>query len=217
LNPFTSRIEGDRRVGKVQVLFFIAVTLLPLWGSMVLVYLGGLDRATGDGYWAAAPWLVILSAPFCVLTLLLASATLIVYQRASGGLARRMMVAAFTFVIGCGVVLAVAKATTGRRDTDRAAVAAAERQALALVREDASLRDALGGVPQAQISGPYQDFVKEKARRFEVRATGPKATLYVHVRVQDGPPRAGSARVECIARKRSAELPAFPDVCSQKH
>jgi hypothetical protein len=50
-------------------------------------------------YWATAPWLVIVAAPFCLLSLVVVAITTAVHARTQGSKGRRFRVAALCFVV----------------------------------------------------------------------------------------------------------------------
>ena len=76
------------------IAWFLIVGLLPFWASIVIVILGNNGRSD---YWAAAPWLVLLSIPFCAITLIVAGVTYAVYVATDGGWSRKIKSAAGCF------------------------------------------------------------------------------------------------------------------------
>jgi hypothetical protein len=67
-----------------KVGFLLGFGLLPVWVATIAMFLGSLQSSRSSDYWAAAPWLVIFSIPFCGATLLIAAATLVRQASASG-------------------------------------------------------------------------------------------------------------------------------------
>jgi hypothetical protein len=66
-----------------KLAFFAGYGLLPLWGAIVVVFIGSLSSGSRD-YWNVAPWLIIFSIPICVATLLAATMILAVHAYAIG-------------------------------------------------------------------------------------------------------------------------------------
>jgi hypothetical protein len=81
------------------VLWFAGIGLLPLWVSMGVVIAGSYKPSAGSEYWAVAPWLVILGAMYCWISLIVAAVTYIVYTRTAGSTSRRYTMATAVFVL----------------------------------------------------------------------------------------------------------------------
>ena len=79
------------------VLWFGFVGLLPFWVSLVYVIVV-MTTSTSDGR-ADAPWLVILSVPFCVVSLAIAAVAYTIYQATNGNSFRKLIYAASCFVL----------------------------------------------------------------------------------------------------------------------
>jgi hypothetical protein len=79
-----------------KLALFLGYGLLPLWGAVVIVFVGGL-RSRSSEYWAAAPWLIVVSVPMCVATLSVCAITVAVRAGASGDEGRKFRIAARAF------------------------------------------------------------------------------------------------------------------------
>ncbi len=86
-----------------RVAFFVGYGLLPFWGAVLVVLIGSLFSRS-YGYWAVAPWLIIVSIPVCGATLLVAVSTVVIHARADGDKARKLKVAT-TFFWGLNLVI----------------------------------------------------------------------------------------------------------------
>ena len=88
-------------------LWFLVFGLLPFWVSIVNLILG--SKGSTSNYWAVAPWLVILSIPYCFITLGIAGATYKVYDSTSGCHSRKLKYAGRFFVVLSIVAIVVVK------------------------------------------------------------------------------------------------------------
>src|SRR4051812_19059297 len=75
----------------IRVLFFIGFGLLPLWIAIIAVAKGAAGR--GAEYASAAPWLIVIAIFICGITWSMARATLYVFDRSEGTLARKLGIA----------------------------------------------------------------------------------------------------------------------------
>jgi hypothetical protein len=80
-------------------LWYVGVGFAPLWVAIAVVYYGSLSASASSEYWASAPWLIIIAAPFCVLSLVVVALTTAVHARTQGSKGRRFRVAALCFVV----------------------------------------------------------------------------------------------------------------------
>lgn len=85
------------------IAWFLIFGLLPFWASLVIVILGSNGRAE---YWAAAPWLVVIAIPFCVITLITAGVTYAVYVATDGSSWRKLKYAGGCWILLSALVLA---------------------------------------------------------------------------------------------------------------
>lgn len=98
------RTSSDRK----KLAFLGGFGFLPLWGSVVAVYLGSIQAHTSPDYWAVAPWLVIAAVPFCGITFGIATVTLFVHKRTVGDESRKFKFSVLTFLSLCAVVIIAA-------------------------------------------------------------------------------------------------------------
>lgn len=93
-----------------KVIFFAGFGFLPLWVAIAVVCLGSLRASAPFEYWAVAPWLIIFSVPVCVVTLVIALVTLVIYNRTPGNPSQKSKIAATSFLLCVLVVGAIAAA-----------------------------------------------------------------------------------------------------------
>jgi hypothetical protein len=73
--------------------------LWPLWVAVVWVVVAARHSvATQHEYWSAAPWIIVVSIPICVVTTLMALAANYVFHRSEGGPLRKTILAALVYV-----------------------------------------------------------------------------------------------------------------------
>jgi hypothetical protein len=73
--------------------------LWPLWVAVVWVVAGARHFVgSQNDYWSAAPWIIVVSIPICVLTTILAFAASYVFHRSEGGPLRKIILAALVYI-----------------------------------------------------------------------------------------------------------------------
>lgn len=86
----TSPTPVVKMAGFHKALLLGVFGFLPLWVAIVVLVLGGWGRPETDAYWTVAPWMVVAAVPLSGITLLIAFATMAVFNRASGDGPRKL-------------------------------------------------------------------------------------------------------------------------------
>jgi hypothetical protein len=88
----------------LHVLLLVGILgLWPLWFAVVWV-VAAARRSVNPDYWSAAPWIIVVSIPVCVVTTILAFAANYIFHRSEGGPLRKSILAGLVY-IGALVVL----------------------------------------------------------------------------------------------------------------
>ena len=86
-----------------SIFLYLGFGLLPFWSSIVYVNLGSVGQPAE--YWAVAPWVIILAAPFSAITLAMAGIVSYVDKQLGGGPSHRPRYAIACFVFFLAIVL----------------------------------------------------------------------------------------------------------------
>jgi hypothetical protein len=86
----------------MRILLFLVYGFMPLWVSIAYVIAGAVRHPGGHDYWATAPWIVIIFAPFSLVTIGFAAFILHMYAKSEGDLPRDLRSARATLLILVG-------------------------------------------------------------------------------------------------------------------
>jgi hypothetical protein len=82
-----------------KLLLIVILGLWPLWVAVVWVIAGARHFAgSANDYWSAAPWIIVVSIPVCVVTTVMAFAANYVFHRSEGGPLRKFILAALVYL-----------------------------------------------------------------------------------------------------------------------
>lgn len=205
--PFPSGSGHTPARGKLA--FIAGFGLSPLWLAIVLLWLGA--RGAGAEYWTAAPWLLLVALPACLITLLIALATLAVYDRSSGIESRRRSIAINAFLL---LVIAVTAATGVlwlRHEQKQREIEIEQRLVLDFVREEKRVAEAAGGPFTTSLMATT--LVQGTPVRYEVAVYAPN-TVYALVDVARSP--SGPVfSLACVTPLSLGKRDPFKDPCRQ--
>jgi len=90
-----------------KLLLIVILGLWPLWVAVVWVIVGARNSVnTQNEYWSAAPWIIVVSIPVCVVTTIMAFVANYVFHRSEGGPLRKFILAALVY-LGAVVLLGI--------------------------------------------------------------------------------------------------------------
>jgi hypothetical protein len=201
----------------LKSLLFVALAGLPLWVAlfMAATHLPG-NYHEREEFAYAVIFGGVAVAVACVISTLLTSLGFVVYHVASGGRARKALLAIFWTLAGCGVVAGglvavksgvqhkVAKKAVARQDM--------ETRVLEFVRADGATRRFAGGTPTYAVLGTYRE---HDGRRIEytVRVEGTaKFNAAVDVDYATDPP---TLRLACVTPMDQSFMDVRDDRCAR--
>lgn len=87
----------------MRILFLLGFGFLPLWFAASAVYTENAARGAHSDYMSAAPWLLIYGLMLSGVTCLMAMFTLWRFNRAEGGLGKKLLAGGLAFLLCIGV------------------------------------------------------------------------------------------------------------------
>lgn len=195
--------------GARQAWFVAGFGLLPLWLALGLLYLGG--QQAPAGYWTAAPWLLVAIVPACLVTLLVALATLAIYARASGIESRRRRIAINTFLLLVLAVSAAAGVLWLRHEQRQEEIRIEQQLVLDFVQEETRIREAARGPFTTSLMATT--LVQGDPVRYDIAVYAPH-TVYALVDVVRSP-KGPVFSLACITPLSLGKRDPFKDPCRQ--
>jgi len=141
---------------------YLGFGLLPFWSSIVYVYLGSVGNARPEEYWAVAPWVIIIAAPFSAITLAMAGIITHIFKVAGGG-PHRSRYAFACFVFFLAIVLVAMEHVWSRNPPKRMSYSQAPRAAERFVENNSEIAKLVTGPVRAHLRGHVR---VERADRF---------------------------------------------------
>jgi hypothetical protein len=205
------------------VLWFVIIGLLPFWAGIVVLILGARRAPSSDDYWAGAPWLLIYVIPLCLITLVIAAVTYVVYVRIRGDWWRKLIGAAACFAVMSTVVLIGgadwvkgyaakhAEKEAHERAIEQAGRLLVERSDLVASAAPRGFRVGL----RFSTSNAAGELISLTYYIYSPDHPGSEFYAFVDVTRSTGEPQ---LQLLCVIAKRdSDQLPANSDVCQSEH
>jgi hypothetical protein len=134
------------------ICLYLGFGLLPFWSSIVYVYLGSEGYGRPQEYWAVAPWVIIIAAPYSAITLAMAGIISLTYKAADGS-PHRSRYAFACFVFFLAIVLVGMEYVWSTNPPKRMSADQATRAAERFVENDSEIAKLVTGAVRADSRG----------------------------------------------------------------
>jgi hypothetical protein len=192
----------------LQLLFFGGFGLLPLWVALAVLMAGSYSTPSAD-YWNVAPWLLLAAVPACAITMAIAVASRVAFERTAGSRSYKLRVATLWFTSAIVLVCLVASGVWWKHQLEKQDHAHSRELALRLVEQNDAVIRVAGGRPTVSVSEVTS--THGTITRYDLSVDGERR-IYAVVKVAqvDGAP---SLSLACITAKSPGQREAFKDVC----
>lgn len=200
--------------------FFLGFGLLPFWVAIGIVMTGSLSPSRPFEYWAVAPWLIILAAPVCIVTLAITALTLVIHERVSGNRSHKNKIAFISFLslvlVAGGIISAIWLAHEHRQQD----IVREEGLAMDFVKHSNGMHQVIGGdfdvYPSVRTGSnnglpiKYEFSVRPKK---SIHSASFATTVYVIVHVSR-PTGTALFTLDCITPLSMGQRDPFKDPCT---
>jgi len=196
--------------GLRTVLFYLSFGLAPFWIAIAVVFI---QAPGGDGasiYWAAAPWLIVVSIPASVATLVISVVTHLIFVGTQSFTGKKSVATTVAFVSYIVLTGAVVTALWWRKEYNKKLDARAESLALEFVRSNKEVARAAGGNERVALAS--KSISDERAVRYEFSVSG-TSTVYAIVN-SSGPRSSPILTLTCTTKIAMSKRDPFKGPCA---
>ncbi len=136
-----------------KTFLYLGFGLLPFWSSIVYVNLGSPGSGHAQEYWAVAPWVIILAAPYSAITLAMAGIITFVDKVDAEDRSRRSRYAMVCFVLFLAIVLVAMEHVWSRNPPKAMTANQAARAAEYFVEKNSEIAMVVPGPVRAHSRG----------------------------------------------------------------